>query len=121
MKKIKVKNILLNKKFQLLCLMILFLVTAVITQATTSGNGGFLAPLIAFLTNMNTGLKIVFSLGAIGCIGFGVFKMLTDPNMTAIITLFIGVALALALIFGSEDIVKGLGGTMIDTALLEGV
>jgi hypothetical protein len=47
--------------------------------------------------------------------------MLTDPNMTAIITLLIGVALALALIFGSEDIVKGLGGTMIDTALLEGV
>jgi len=121
MKKIKVKNVLLNKKFQLLCLMILFLATTVITQATTSGNAGIFATLVTFLTNMNNGLKIVFSLGAIGCIGFGVFKMLTDPNMTAIITLLIGVALALALIFGSEDIVKGLGGTMIDTALLEGV
>lgn len=117
MKKIKVKNVLLNKKFQLLCLIILFLVTTVISQATTSGNAGIFATLVTFLTNMNNGLKIVF----IGCIGFGVFKMLTDPNMTAIITLLIGVALALALIFGSEDIVKGLGGTMIDTALLEGV
>ena len=121
MKKIKVKNVLLNKKFQLMCLMILFLATTVISQATTSGNAGIFETLVTFLTNMNNGLKIVFSLGAIGCIGFGVFKMLTDPNMTAIITLLIGVALALALIFGSEDIVKGLGGTMIDTALLEGV
>ena len=121
MKKIKVKNVLLNKKFQLMCLMILFLATTVITQAATSGNAGIFATLVTFLTNVNNGLKIVFSLGAIGCIGFGVFKMLTDPNMTAIITLLIGVALALAFIFGSEDIVKGLGGTMIDPSLLEGV
>ena len=88
MKKIKLKNILLDKKFQLLCLMILFLVTTVISQATTSGNAGIFATLVTFLTNMNNGLKIVFSLGAIGCIGFGVFKMLTDPNMTTIITLY---------------------------------
>ena len=52
MKKIKVKNVLLNKKFQLLCLIILFLVTTVISQATTSGNAGIFATLVTFLTNM---------------------------------------------------------------------
>ena len=114
------KKILVNKNFQILLLIFLFLITALVTQASTSGNAGIFQTLVNFLKNMNDGLKIVFTLGGMACLGFGLFKMVTDPNMGAIITFLIGVAITLSMIFGSETVVTGLGGTMINFNSLGG-
>lgn len=118
MKKVGVLD---KKNSQILFLIFIFLIMSFAAYSSTSGNAGFLQNLVNWLKTLNTGIKVVFSLGAVACIGFGIFKMITDPNMGAILVFLLGVAFALTVIFGSEDIVTGLGGTMIDFNSLGGM
>ncbi len=99
------------KRFGIILLLVLLFSTY--TFANTTGDAGFLAPVLEFVNQFKTGLKIIVISAAIIYLIFAAMRAMGNQDPNQLILPLIALVFAVVLVIKSEDIVKSLGGSKI--------